>query len=555
MQSFLIDLLLSAYLSERAKSIDITRLKLPNSAPSQTALLTLETIYLGIQQSLSAHNNNDQTQPQENDEHDEKIIEKENPEASQITITVCDEAKTLKRQFSCNRSLLIREMRYFADYLKDEPDQAEEVDISVHCDLDIFQWLMSFVNRRSATTEPDLEPRIAVSILISSDFLKMDKLVRETLDYIHSHMNEILATNCNVSCIPDPLFRQLSKRFENPYEIELIHDRKNKIRGKIFESNLEQLLTDNKIIRCQYCLTVMTIEQMEDLPCLTDRLILKPNGKFHFQHKIDPKFDINQWTREINTRGESSWRNTFWIVWLHINGDQCARCHSYFRFIDFSTCPYHPLSSVTDGKHDCCANLVSTFDIFQSNIRDTGCQKREHICLSQNYLSEIYENIDKGELVKHHPSFRISRINPNYANEMINKVIEQSIFGAANTEAKKQTMRAQWTPLIDAQPYGSDIKYSWDATKSTRWNQDTQREDEHRRFDEMLRYMQSIQQNNKTPLNRTSKETTSSPFISPGGIYCRIENEWRTRQNSSLTNNNNNNNNATNKNRQRITVK
>ncbi|CAM4989706.1 unnamed protein product, partial [Rotaria socialis] len=46
--------------------------------------LTLETIYLGIQQSLSAHNNNDQTQPQENDEHDEKIIEKENKDCSNI---------------------------------------------------------------------------------------------------------------------------------------------------------------------------------------------------------------------------------------------------------------------------------------------------------------------------------------------------------------------------------------------------------------------------------------------------------------------------------------
>ena len=206
-------------------------------------------------------------------------------------------------------------MRYFADYLKDEPDQIEEVDISVHCDLDIFQWLMLFVNRRSSSKAPELEPRIAVSILISSDFLKMDKLVQQSLDYIHEHINEIMATNCNVSCIPDPLFRQLAKHFDNPYEIEQIHDRKNKIRGKLFEYNLEQILNEKKIIRCQYCLSIMTVEQMECLPCLTDRLIINTNGKLSFQHKIDFKFDINQWIKDLHTRGENSWRNTFWIVW------------------------------------------------------------------------------------------------------------------------------------------------------------------------------------------------------------------------------------------------
>ncbi len=315
MQSCLFDLLLNAYLIENSKSIDLSRFKLPNITPSQNVLLSLETIYNNAQQSLLSDKNNNQTQEQQNNENDEKIIDKDDGELSQISITVCDESKTLKRQFSCNRLLLIREMRYFADYLKDEPDQAEEVDISVHCDIDIFQWLMLFVHRRSSAELPELEPRIAVSILISSEFLKMDKLVPISLDYIHKHMNEIIATNCNISCIPDSLFRQLAKYFHNPYEIEELHDRKNKIRGKLFEYNLIQLLNDTKIIRCQHCHGIMTIEQIKNIPCLTDRLILTNNGKIHYQHKIDPKFVINDWIQEIHTQGENSWRNTFWIVW------------------------------------------------------------------------------------------------------------------------------------------------------------------------------------------------------------------------------------------------
>lgn len=315
MQSYLIDLLLKAYLNERSSTIDLSRLNLPNLVASSNALLSLEKIYHSVQQATNtvqtSTNDGQGTDPN----RDELSNGKNNAEASQITITVCDEAKGLKRQFTCNRTLLIQEMRYFADYLTAEPEQLEEVDISVHCDLDIFQWLMSFVNRQSAETMPELEPRFAISILISSEFLKMDKLVAQSLDYIHDHINEIMASNCNISCIPEAIFRQLAKRFDDPWEIEQIQDRKNKIRGKLFEYNLESLLSTTKILRCQHCSSVMMIDQMESLPCQSDRLILRSTGRLCFQHQIDPKFDVNSWIKEIHSRGENSWRNTFWVFW------------------------------------------------------------------------------------------------------------------------------------------------------------------------------------------------------------------------------------------------
>lgn len=150
--------------------------------------------------------------------------------------------------------------------------------------------------------------------------------------------------------------------------------------------------------------------------------------------------------------------------------------------------------------------------------------------------------------MKNHPALRTTSIEKNRTNLVVSKIIEQSIYGTMHNEGQKSLLRAQWTPLLDTRPYGADVKYIWDATKSTRWNQDTQREDEHRRFDEMLRYILSIQQNTKILSNRTLKETSSSSLVSPGGLYCRIENEWRTRQNSSTNSN-------TNKNRQRPTLK
>ena len=39
-------------------------------------------------------------------------------------------------------------MRYFAEYLSaDSQPRMEEVDISVHCDVQIFDWLMKYVKR------------------------------------------------------------------------------------------------------------------------------------------------------------------------------------------------------------------------------------------------------------------------------------------------------------------------------------------------------------------------------------------------------------------------
>lgn len=143
--------------------------------------------------------------------------------ANPIVIHVCDEVKRLKQDFTCPRDLLIAEMRYFSSNLNlaNSNNQKihssisasalarkslDEIDISVHCDINIFDWLMRYVKRCypsliersiaspanaadkaafSETTnkvvyasdgsvkyvEPLLDVNNAVSILLSSDFL------------------------------------------------------------------------------------------------------------------------------------------------------------------------------------------------------------------------------------------------------------------------------------------------------------------------------------------------------------------------------------------------
>lgn len=77
-----------------------------------------------------------------------------------MVIHVCDETKNLKQDFTCPRDLLVKEMRYFAEYLTLEPQRWEEVDISVHCDVQIFDWLMNYVRRNSAGEGSKDKPRL-----------------------------------------------------------------------------------------------------------------------------------------------------------------------------------------------------------------------------------------------------------------------------------------------------------------------------------------------------------------------------------------------------------
>ena len=116
-------------------------------------------------------------------------------------------------------------MKYFDKCLKKISDQ-DEIDISIHCDAVIFEWLLNYImsmeeyekkqsngkpnaangwsltvqkcepqeNKGSAIQNyngPKLDIKNAVTILISADFLKIDRLVKECLEFFVDHIEEI----------------------------------------------------------------------------------------------------------------------------------------------------------------------------------------------------------------------------------------------------------------------------------------------------------------------------------------------------------------------------
>ena len=114
------------------------------------------------------------------------------------------------------------QMGYFRDVTAGQ--SLEDVDISVHCDIAIFEWLVAWIKHQdkdrfeldsehgengdvmpTSSAPPKLEPNNVISILVSAAFLKMAPLVTAALRYIHQNMNRILGVTHNLSCIGDPL--------------------------------------------------------------------------------------------------------------------------------------------------------------------------------------------------------------------------------------------------------------------------------------------------------------------------------------------------------------
>ena len=74
---------------------------------------------------------------------------------------------TVKKDFQCPRDLLVQEMKYFAEYLSLDAQRWEEVDISVHCDVQIFEWLMQYVKRTDAGEKPKLGKTASTDVSVS----------------------------------------------------------------------------------------------------------------------------------------------------------------------------------------------------------------------------------------------------------------------------------------------------------------------------------------------------------------------------------------------------
>lgn len=125
-----------------------------------------------------------------------------------VLIHVCDENRQTTKDFCCKRNILVSHMKYFEGFLAENENGYDDIDISVHCDVDIFEWLMYYIH--SPDDPPPFDKCLVISILISSDFLQMTSLVDLCIKFVSQNLTDIIKLPIDLSCISEKLLNKLS---------------------------------------------------------------------------------------------------------------------------------------------------------------------------------------------------------------------------------------------------------------------------------------------------------------------------------------------------------
>ena len=137
-------------------------------------------------------------------------------------------------------------MKYFKSFIPDPAAprsndatvqaEADDIDISVHCDVYIFEFLVKYMN--DPETPPPLENNTVVSILISSEFLQMEELVSACLAYVAKNLEDILCLPVDLACISDSLCAKLAKLCPAESLVGLT-EKKGKLLPRLYKKRLE----------------------------------------------------------------------------------------------------------------------------------------------------------------------------------------------------------------------------------------------------------------------------------------------------------------------------
>lgn len=138
-------------------------------------------------------------------------------------------------------------MKYFEKFI-DQATKSSEIDITVHCDIKIFDWLVRYMHQkdrlaksnmtgvfaarhliyRKKTDEekqkdkineafgsnekvPVLDLKNVISILISADFLSIKDLIKECIAYVISNLHDIVRLPIDMSCLNDKIIYQIAE--------------------------------------------------------------------------------------------------------------------------------------------------------------------------------------------------------------------------------------------------------------------------------------------------------------------------------------------------------
>ncbi|XP_077032373.1 SANT and BTB domain regulator of class switch recombination isoform X2 [Agelaius phoeniceus] len=510
-----------------------------------------------------------------------------------MVIHVCDEAKNLKEDFVCPRDLLISEMKYFAEYLSVDAQRWEEVDISVHCDVHIFDWLIRYVKRNSKESEtdemPTLEPSNVISILISSEFLKMDSLVEKCIHYCHKNMNAIVATPCNMNCINANLVTHIADLFRHN-EVEELKDKRDKFKSKLFCKKIERLFDPEYVnpdsrgnaatlYRCCLCKKLLTKETERRIPCVPGKINIDQHGNIVYVHIRDKTWEVHEYLIGLHEELKS-WRDVYWRLWGTVNWLTCSRCNQGCKVRDHvvelppeskdgdalpsqseegdalpsqseegDALPSQTAQILNDLLHHRDVIVVpftkdenSDSGIGLGDDKGLECDvlvepntpwgpktgeinaflslKNWTLQLKQQSLLSEEEEYTTGSEVTEDEVGDEEEVckKPAGRKEKLKKSYRHPKKAVSSPSVQKREKPSDKSSSRDASPFIVSMQQNkWDASRSLRYNQDAQREDDQRRMSEITGHLIKMRLGD---LDRV-KSKDSKEYA--GGIYSRLE--------------------------------
>lgn len=347
------------------------------------------------------------------------VVDQTKSAEPELTIHVCDEVKGVSRDFTCPQKLLVSKMGYFADITSGQ--KLEDMDISVHCDLEIFDWLIKWVKKEMLASQdnwPKLSASNVIPILVSASFLQMEPLLLDCLSYCHAHLSEIVKVSPNLGCLNDNIITRLAAMFTN-LELEMVKDKKDRIQPRLFCKMIQSLCeveaqsirghfaTLAGLFRCLKCGKYLTQSVSSYVHCIPQNMKLNRWGQIVSAHVRDQNWSLSNFVSNLH-KELRSWRRVYWRLWATCHFLYCAICESHFPASQMQWCMHHPdiaqfLGSPSEGgkigRYPCCGQQLA---YRYENITgpSSGCQFRDHCVVAENdrdrailnLVSQVSEN-------------------------------------------------------------------------------------------------------------------------------------------------------------------
>lgn len=331
------------------------------------------------------------------------VVDQTRNSEPELTIHVCDEVKNVSRDFTCPQKLLVSKMGYFADITSGQ--KLEEMDISVHCDLEIFDWLIKWVKKEMYASQenwPKLSAANVIPILVSASFLQMEPLLLDCLSYCHAHLSEIVKVSPNLGCLNDNIISRLAAMFTN-LELEMVKDKKERIQPRLFCKMIHSLCeveaqsirghfaTLAGLFRCMKCGKYLTQSVSSYVHCIPQNMKLNRWGQIVSSHQRDVNWSLSNFVANLH-KDLRSWRRVYWRLWATCHFLYCSICETHFPASQMQWCQFHPdtpqfLGSPSEGgkigRYPCCG-LQLAYRYENVTGPSSGCQFRDHCVVAEN---------------------------------------------------------------------------------------------------------------------------------------------------------------------------